>query len=299
MKKTLVLAASFSAMSLLAGCASTGAPSVPVGDRSYSSDNSRAYNLAQAAGLHEARDTELGEDQYNSMMGDLSGGARTALSLSSSAGFGLSGGTSLGLGLATALLSGPARMEIDTAFAFVPSNEAASSEDAVEVIRQHFANAAETVASENGFIADITEERKSVRLSRQRNLMVYGLVNEDIGCMAETDTTSTKDYCTLTLGTPHASKSLRETPMAVSSIAGNLSYPFSSEDRLSSLRVWLTLSDAFKESLGEDHDAYRLKLLAEISSQMPSWFFIYEASKEKTPPLVLENGEIELFVTKN
>tara|TARA_R110002051_G_scaffold293196_2_gene358212 strand:+ start:62 stop:763 length:702 start_codon:yes stop_codon:yes gene_type:complete len=223
MKKTLTLAASLTALTFLAGCA--GAPSVPLGDRSYSESNSRAYNLAMAGGLREAKDTELGEDEYSTMMRDLSGGAGTALSLSSSAGFGLSGGASLGIGIASALLSGPGMMGRDSAFAFVPSTEANSPENATEVILSHFYGAVQNVADNSEFSMHHNDKYNNVRFSRQRNVSAIYLVNEELGCPIPTEQHRSKDVCVFGLFTPHKAESLRATPLAASATS-QYSYPY-------------------------------------------------------------------------
>ena len=297
MNKTLALAASFTAISLLAGCASTGAPSVPMGDRSYSESNSRAYNLAQAGGLREARDTELGAAEYSSMMSDLSGGASTALSLSSSAGFGLSGGTSLGLGLASALLSGPGMMQVDSAFAFVPSNAAANEKEASEVIKEHFYNAVHEVALKNDFELEIFEQNMSVPHGRYRNIMGIGLINEDIGCIRDEQAQGSHELCYISILTPHKGSTLRETPKAVNHTTTSSSYQYNASNSSHAISIILSLSDSLKAQLeDEGAELARLRLLQDFSASMPEWFFIYESSKENTPPLILENGNIELFV---
>ncbi|MBE0401337.1 MULTISPECIES: hypothetical protein [Halomonadaceae] len=173
MKKTFTLASSLTALTFLAGCA--GIPSVPMGDPNYSESNSRAYNLAMVGGLHEARDTKQGEDEYSSMMSDLSSDAGTARSLSSSAGFGLSGGASLGLGLASALLSGPGMMQLDRAFAFVPTSEANSPEHATEVIRNRFYEAVQSLTDNSNFLMYYKESDKNIHYSRQHNLFAIAL----------------------------------------------------------------------------------------------------------------------------
>lgn len=300
MKKTLVLAASFSAMSLLAGCASTGAPSVPVGDRSYSSDNSRAYNLAQAAGLHEARDTKLEAGEYGSMMSDLSGGAGTALSLSNSAGLGLSNGASLGLGLASALFAGPGMMGRDSAFAFVPENEASSPTDATQVIRGHFREAAQHAADNSQFELEVLEETLDLRLDRYRNMMAFGLTNESLGCMSEANAKSGDDICGLSLYYPAQGSSLRDTPQAAQDVSSDQSYIFLASDSKYALRVVVKLTEELENQLGyEDADILRNKLLALISEDMPEWFFIYDSGDDTFPPRVFNKGSSELFVTQN
>lgn len=300
MNKTLALAASFTAISLLAGCASTGAPSVPVGDRSYSSDNSRAYNLAQAAGLHEARDTKLEAGEYGSMMSDLSGGAGTALSLSNSAGLGLSNGASLGLGLASALFAGPGMMGRDSAFAFVPENEASSPTDATQVIRGHFREAAQHAADNSQFDLEVLDEALDLRLDRYRNMIALRFTNESLGCMTEANATSNNDICGAALYYPAQGSTLRETPLAARDVASGQSYIYLASDSKYALQVYVKFSDRLENELGpEETNLLKNKLLSLISEDMPEWFFIYDSGDETFPPRVLNKGSSELFVSES
>tara|TARA_R110002051_G_scaffold325827_1_gene431765 strand:+ start:46 stop:285 length:240 start_codon:yes stop_codon:yes gene_type:complete len=73
----------------------------------------------------------------------------------------------------------------------------------------------------------------------------------------------------------------------------------SAAKHIESLLVTLSLSDKAKEMLGsEQAEIKRLELLAQLSSNMPSWFYIYVKGSEANPPLILERGTTELFVTR-
>lgn len=297
MNKAFTLTTTIAAFSLLAGCA--GVPSVPMGDRSYSEDNSRAYNLARAGGLREARDTKLGANEYSTVMGDMAGGAGTALALNSSAGFGLNGGASLGIGLASALLSGPGMMGYDSAFAFVPEREADSPVDAKEVIRDHFISAGQVAASENGFTLEVVPEALDARLNSSRNMLALGLVNEEIGCLSNDKASSGSEICSVGIIYPPQSQSLRETPYVAKGNAGTRSYPFYADKRTNSLQVVAKLSDELKASLGqEEAEQLRLGIMTSLSNTMPGWFYIYEKGRDTLPPMILNEGKAELFITQ-
>ncbi|MFB9868767.1 hypothetical protein [Vreelandella sulfidaeris] len=295
MKKTTIIAC-FTTVSLLAGCASSA---TPTGDRHYSKNNSHAYNLVRAGGLNEARDTQLADEEYSYMMSNMAGGASTALSLSNSSGFGLSGGASLGIGIASALLSGPGMMGRDSAFAFVPETEASSSTDATQVIRKRFLEAAKVAAEDNEFELEVIDKILDLRLDRYRNMMVLGLTNEAIGCMAEANATNPDEVCSISLYYPEKGSTLRETPTVAKDAAGEQSYQYFAADSRYALRTVAKLSNELNARLGEQEaETFRLALLTSLSSAMPDWFYIYESGKEHLPPMVLANGEMEFFVTR-
>lgn len=296
MKTRFALLAGLTATALLSGCAYK-----PSGDFRYDEDNSRAYNLAQAGGLHKARDTTLEEQEYKSMLSDMTNGAGIALSLSNSAGLGLSGGASLGIGIASALLSGPGMMERDSAFAFVPSTEASSPEDATDVIRNHFYAAVEGVADDTAGIAmHYNESERDIRYSRQRNLSAIYLVDDDIGCPMPTEAHRGKDVCVFGLFTPHEAGELIETPKVVDTISAPHVYPYSAHDYANALLVTMKFSDETRAILGDEAvELERLAILRKFSERMPDWFYLYLKGGDNTPPMILVDGNPELFVTVN
>ncbi|AJY53128.1 hypothetical protein [Halomonas sp. KO116] len=296
--KKLTLIACIATASILSGCASTGTSTA---DRRFSEDNSRAYNLAQAGGLHEARDTELGDDQYSYMMSNLADGASTGLSLASSSGFGLSGGTSLGIGLATALLSGPGMMGFDSAFAFVPESMASNPSDAAKVITNSFYESAKAGEDEAGYSLRVTDESFGYRHSSKREVVSFTFVNESLGCSDpdKIEKWSAEYNCVLALIHPTETRKLADTPLAVRDSAGARSYAVHAHDNTRALQTVVKFSKQAEELLGEERLAQeRLALLQTVSANMPSWYFIYETPKEYTPPMVITEGETELFITR-
>ncbi|GHB15563.1 hypothetical protein [Modicisalibacter luteus] len=159
----------------MAGCAT-------ITTTKYNEDNSRAYNLAQAGSLYKARDTVLGDDEYNPAMSTLGNTFSDAALFNSSAGLGLSGQASLGLGLAGALFAAPGHMERDSAFAFVPGSLASSRDEADELLRDHFFAAVEQAAHELGYTVEHKGNDLRHPAAHGRTAMTIAVVNEEDGC---------------------------------------------------------------------------------------------------------------------
>lgn len=172
----------------------------------------------------------LWELTIKNIVSNMAGGASTALSFNNSAGLGLSSGTSLGIGVASLLFSGPGMMGRDSAFAFVSESEASSPSDATQVIRHHFLEAVQIAAKNNGYAPEILDETMDLRLSSKRNFMVIGLSNEEIGCLTEAEANDVNEVCTAALYYPAEGSSLRQTPIAAQNTAGNNSYQFHARD---------------------------------------------------------------------
>lgn len=77
---------------------------------------SRAYNLAHRGGLYNAKDYTVSKAQRESLMSNSWELASNTLALHSSQGLGLSWGSSIGLGLVSALIEPKGVMERDSVF---------------------------------------------------------------------------------------------------------------------------------------------------------------------------------------
>jgi hypothetical protein len=188
----------------------------------------------------------------------------------------------------------------DSAFAFVPSNEAESPEHATDVIRDHFYEAVQGVADSTEFTMHYNEGERDVRYSRQRNISAIYLVNEEMGCPIATEEHRGKDVCVFALFTPNSAGKLQETPLAVKTSSSPYSYPYSANDHVNSLLVTMHFSDKAKEAMGEDQAAIkRIELLSKLSEEMPSWFYMYIKAGDQTPPMILEDGKAELFISRH
>ncbi|MFY0991027.1 hypothetical protein [Halomonas sp. C05BenzN] len=266
----------------MAGCATTTTTA------RYSEDNSRAYNLAQAGGLHKARDTALGDDEYSSAMTNITNAFSDAALFNSSAGLGLSGGASLGLGLAGALFAAPGHMERDSAFAFVPTSEAASREEANELLRDSFFNAVQEAAADLGYEVDYkgTDLRHSAAHGRTAIGMV--VVSEEDNCYGYDKANSADEMCIVTLQVPELGEKTLSAPQGIS-VQGPV-YAYPATDHKKSMRFFFLPN--------EDATMAKLPLAVKISEHMPEWFFLYLAPEDDQPPMILEKGEPELFIKR-
>ncbi len=270
----------------MAGCATTTTTA------RYSEDNSRAYNLAQAGGLHKARDTALGDDEYSSAMTNITNAFSDAALFNSSAGLGLSGGASLGLGLAGALFAAPGHMEQDSAFAFVPTSEAASREEANELLRDSFYQAVQQAAEELGYT--IEHEGNDLRhpAAHGRTAMSIAVVDEENGCYGYERIKSGDDAkaygCYVSLQIPERGERTIAAPEA-SNVQGQV-YSYPATDHQKSMRFFFLPN--------EDATMAKLPLAVKISEHMPEWFFLYLSPEDDQPPMILEKGEPELFIKR-
>lgn len=269
----------------MAGCATTATTK-------YSEDNSRAYNLAQAGGLYKARDTALGEEEYSSAMSNITNAFSDAALFNSSAGMGLSGGASLGLGLAGALFAAPGHMERDSAFAFVPTSEAASREEADELLRDSFFNAVQEAAAELGYTIEHKGNDLRHPAAHGRTAMGIAVVDEENGCYGYERIKSGNDAkaygCYVSLQIPERGERTLPAPEAVN-VPGSV-YTYPATDHKESMRFFFLPN--------EDATMAKVPLAVKISEHMPEWFFLYLAPEDDQPPMILEQGEPELFIKK-
>lgn len=270
----------------MAGCATTTTTA------RYSEDNSRAYNLAQAGGLYKARDTALGDEEYSSAMSNITNAFSDAALFNSSAGMGLSGGASLGLGLAGALFAAPGHMERDSAFAFVPTSEAASRDEADELLRDSFFNAVQEAAAELGYTVEHTGNDLRHPAAHGRTGMTFVVVEEEQGCYGYDRINGIEDAkefgCLVSLQIPDLSERTVPSPDAVN-VAGEV-YTYPATDHKKSMRFLFMPND--KATMP------KVPLAVKISEHMPEWFFLYLAPEDDQPPMILEQGEPELFIKK-
>ncbi|PXX95838.1 hypothetical protein [Halomonas sp. LBP4] len=264
----------------IAGCATTATTT------RYSEDNSRAYNLAQAGGLYKARDTALGDEEYSSAMTNITNAFSDAALFNSSAGLGLSGGTSLGLGLAGALFAAPGHMERDSAFAFVPVTEANNRDEANDILHTRFFEAVQQSAADLGFSVDYTDKTIKHDAIANRTGTTLALVNEQRGCYSYESAATVEQLCIVSLLVPPSRNQAKPTPQAVGLDVESFSYPATNHN--SSMRY------VFKAQ--ESADISSIAVAAKISANMPSWFYIYLSPTENQPPMILERGEPQLFI---
>lgn len=288
--KLRVLAATLASAALITGCASMARPS---GDISYSEDNSRAFNLARAGGLYQARDRAVSADEYAVATSTVSDAFGTSLALSSSYGLGLSSGSAIGLGLASALLAPPGTMERSSAFFFVPADEADTREEAAELVLALYqdALAGASEALELEAYRENPEDDPHIRYETNgREAVAMFLVNPELGCPSREQVERFRDMCLATLQVPVRSGTTSQAPLAIGG-EGQV-HAFHANHKTRYPRFVLRMPD--------EAAALRPLLAAQISKRMPEWFFVYLSPSRKhgTPPMVFEQGEPRLFIVK-
>lgn len=288
--KSRLLAAALASAALLSGCASLDRP---MGDISYSESNSRAYNLARAGGLYQARDRAVSADEYVVATSTVSDAFGTSLALSSSHGLGLSSGGAIGFGLASALLAPPGTMERSSAFFFVPADEADSRDEAVELVLalylEALAGASDALALEPYRDNPGDDPRLRFQTNGREGAGMY-LINPEIGCPAREEVERFRDMCLATLQIPIRPGSPTQAPLAIGGEGQVHAFTANHKTRYS----------RFVLSMPDEAAALRPLLAAQISARMPEWFFAYLAPSRKhgTPPMVFEQGEPQLFIVK-
>jgi outer membrane lipoprotein SlyB len=288
--KSRLLVAALASAALLSGCSSLDRPT---GDINYSESNSRAYNLARAGGLYQARDRAVSADEYAVATSTVSDAFGASLALSSSHGLGLSSGGAIGLGLASALLAPPGTMERSSAFFFVPIEEAETRDEAVELVLSLYieALAGASDALELEPHGDNPGDDPAVRFQRSgREGAGMFLINPEVGCPSREEVESFRDMCLASLQIPVRPRSPGQAPLAIGG-EGQV-HPFTATHKTRYPRFVLRVPD--------DAAALRPLLAAQISARMPEWFFAYLAPSRKhgTPPMVFEKGEPQLFIVK-
>lgn len=126
----------------LVGCANQPA--------TYQADQSRALNIAHAAGLWEAEDHAVPKDQREGLASagfDITTG--TAL-FNTPHGLGLSLRDAAGLSVLTYLLAPPAQLERDAILAWIPSTEASNQHEAVLALSAALLDVTQEALEANG-----------------------------------------------------------------------------------------------------------------------------------------------------
>lgn len=265
----------------------------PTDDIGYSEDHSRAYNLARAGGLYQARDRAVSADEYAVATSTVSDAFSASLALSSSHGLGLSSGGGIGLGLASALLAAPGTMERSSAFFFVPAGEAETRDEAVELVLalylEALAGASDTLALEPYRDSPGDDPGLRFQTNGREGAGMY-LINPDVGCPSREEVERFQDMCLATLQIPLRSGSTTQAPLAIGG-EGQV-HAFTANHKTRYPRFVLNVPD--------EAASLRPLLAAQISARMPEWFFAYLAPSRKhgTPPMVYDQGEPQLFIVK-
>jgi hypothetical protein len=275
-------------MSVMTGCAATG-------PAKESPDASRAYNLANAAGI-EARDTVLGAEEYNSAIGSMVDVSANTLLLRSSTGLGMSDWGSFGAGLAMSMLSLPGTAERNSLFGWMPVDLASNDQEAQKVFANTYAQAAIDYfeASNTEYFQEFDEPVKV----DQGMIRSIALIAPDLGCpdlskMIDGKRGVThddaKEMCLAVFIAKEPRRSNVEPPEVLEH-SGPV-YQFSAGHKTQYSRFLLALPN--------QAEIDPVSIAQGISAYLPDWAFIYLASERKTnPAVVLDHGKAQLFIKK-
>jgi hypothetical protein len=244
-------------------------------------DHSRAYNLAQAAGLWKAQDFEIPRDQgagLASAMFDLTTG--TAL-FNNPHGLGLALGDAAGLSMLSFLFSPPAQLDRDTVLAWIPSTAAEDKEQAIAALSEALYEASLAVFEENGFAYAVEYK------DNERHALFDPYYETRINF------TSEGHECGIRY---------QFFPREVSDEAEIPSFIMPSQR---GYRIWAAHEIRYPLlDIGciEADPAKDLKIASQISERLPEGVFFYMSSRAsadrttKSPPMILDHGAPLLFL---
>jgi hypothetical protein len=260
----------------------------------FQKDHSRAYNLAQAAGLYDAKDYTLPKDQRDGLISDSWEATSNTLLFHSSHGLGLNWGSSIGLGVASLLLAPKGVMERDSVFGWVPVSQADNPEKAREVMSETLVAGIETALSraEITYKVDYRNTPQSVLFTHYVFSQVRIIAPEQ-GCPSwEESGRMIEKTCYFYIAVFSPEKTPRPIPEFI--IRNQNGYAFFANDpgEYSAILV----------NLPEGAQLDKTRLLATISRELPEWVFIFVASTKQadgrySAPLVLEQGKPNFFIT--
>lgn len=283
-------------LSGLTGCASFAGLEERTTD--FDSEASRAHNLAGAAGIH-IRDTAVPEDQYGTLMRDMSSTASNALLFNSSYGLGMTNWGSLGMGVMSTMFSPDDTNEHNSLFGWMPSSLASSSEEAQERFVMTYAEAIERFFDKAGIELYKGEDHrlyhKSTGISWTGVIIdpEHGCPDNRVKIEGKTTFTSEGIEATCLINVVAAPpRGITDQPHTVKGgTAGSPAYFFSSQHKLDYSRFKLLLRES---------DLDPTAISRGISEELPRWAFIYLAPKrEGNPAIVFDQGRPELFVVPN
>lgn len=264
------------AMLTLTACASQ--PTAYQADEEYS----RAYHLAQAAGMWRAKDYELPRDQSEGLTSATFDIIAGAASFHSSLGLGLALGDAAGLSVLSHMFAPPAQLERNTVLAWIPSTEAKDKEQAVMALSEALYEATLAMLSERdiGYSVEYHD--------RSRRAVWYPFYETRINFTYE------GKQCVMgyQLFPDQVSD---EAPIPEFIMANQTGYRFwaAHEIRYPVLDVGCPDADP----------AEGLRLASLISERLPEGIYFYMAPRAsadrlvKSPPMLLEKGRPLLFVT--
>lgn len=261
----------------LIACAST-----PSGPAEYKSSYSRAYNLAQAGGISDARDVQrkhLSESEVFNLVNN------TSLLMSGN-GASWSGGPALGASLLLSTLEPKSSFAEDPLFGWMPQAMAANTMQARTAMSERAARALKQGLDNLGYSYEVVLENYD-----QKSLFGNGsafmfsqiaIVEPAKGCPAPSETDHYSQTCYVTANIKEPTQG-----HAPQFEGGQPAWVFKTEGVKAS-RITLASPD----NVELDKPA----ILQAISAELPDWVYIFLAQDEERPPVVLSGGEVELFL---
>lgn len=261
----------------------------------YKADHSRAYNLAQAGGLQEAKDYDVPNDQKGSLTSKGLDATSNAVLFNSGSGFGLDWGQSLGLGLLTSAFAPKGGMERDSVFGWISESQASDKRKAWEMMSSTLFDGIEKSLQQANikFIVDSKNKYQKFPLVSEFIHSSVRIVAPEHGC-PDWEAAGGKYDKTCNISTVvHApTENAQKTPDFIAS--GQKSYTFYADDVTDYSRI--------EVNIPKGANLNKNQLLARISRELPSWAFIFVASQKMdsggyTAPVILATGKPELFIT--
>ncbi|WP_286902675.1 hypothetical protein [Vreelandella sedimenti] len=274
-----------SVAAILSGCSIS-----PTYDQRFDPENhSRAYNLAQAGNLWKVQDRKVDQQDYTAAMANLSDAFGTTLLVNNDVALGLDWGTSLGIGLLDFLTSPPDQLKRDSAFFFVPTSQAPSSNEAQALVFDHYRLAVQQAAKELGLELQQHGDDNLHQASSNRQGVGFVLVDKNRGCPGyDTQVANANDRCRVILEITEKASHTSMAPL-VTGLGENVHF-YQASDHYRYSPFWVLLPDSAE--LNQE------AITARISAHMPDWFYVYLAPdrEAKRPAMVFERGEPHLFI---
>ncbi|ELF6482491.1 hypothetical protein ACOIPL_004162 [Vibrio fluvialis] len=273
---------------LMAGCASTV-------NNTYQTNHSRAYNLARAGGLYDAKDYSISKAQRESLISQGWDASGSALLFNSSKGLGLGWNQSLGFGLATTLFKPKGVMERDSLFGWVPESLASTPEQARQVMSEKALSATEAGLKQTQLNFEIGNRHLHLNVPFVGDYLYSSvqIIAPNQGCPTwEEAGKDLKQTCQISITVYSPADSSQAVPDFV--LPQQTGYVFSANDSSDYSRLNVELPKRAKIS--------KVQILSAISQHLPPWIFVFTASEKQengkySAPIVWDQGKAQLFVT--
>lgn len=247
--------------------------------RAYDPSDSRALNVAKAAGLSKAEDYPADKIPGVGISGLLDV-TTSALSFESANGLDLAMGDAVGLGLLSFVFSPPAQMDRNALLAWIPEEQAKDRDEAALVLSKLVLDAIETTLNAEGIAYHIEkahQERLALFYPFLETRLDFDLDGKNCGV-------SYQVYKTQTVGP-------KPTPTFIGN--GGSAYGF-----LAGHEIQYPSFDV--GCLGAD-PIHSIELARKISQALPETVFLYISPKRRpeggrTPPMVLDHGKALMFI---